>query len=220
MKTNDFDYYLPEELIAQTPAIPRDSSRLLVYDKNSKKIEHKRFYDILSYLKEGDVLVRNNTRVLPARMFGETEHGGKVEILLLKRLDLKRWEVLVKPGKKATPGKILTLSNELKLKVLETVEESGSLAVHFVKACALDRFAAFRGFGHLQARALREKFDRARIFQIFGAHDKGDHVASRAAAEAVEGLRIRKDGKRRRFLAVERADALIVRAGTLQIDVG
>ena len=131
MKTSDFDYYLPERLIAQTPVYPRDTSRLLVYDRKTDTIEHKHFYDIVDYLKEGDVLVRNNTKVLPARMFAYTEHGGKVEVLLLKRFDLNEWEVLVKPGKKAKPGAKLTISNELSLEVLETIEESGSRRVRF-----------------------------------------------------------------------------------------
>ena len=104
MKTSDFDYYLPEELIAQTPASPRDSSRLLVFDRKEDKIYHKHFYDIVDFLKPGDLLVRNNTKVLPARLFGYTSHGGKVEVLLLKRFDLTEWEVLVKPGKKAKEG--------------------------------------------------------------------------------------------------------------------
>ncbi len=132
MRTSDFDYYLPEELIAQTPVEPRDTSRLLAYQIKADKIEHKIFKDVVSYLKEGDVLVRNNTRVLPARMFAFTENGGKVEILLLKRFDLKTWEVLVKPGKKARIGKVLTISNELKLKVIDNIEESGSRKVEFI----------------------------------------------------------------------------------------
>ena len=132
MKTSDFDYYLPEELIAQTPVYPRDSSRLLVYNREKDSIEHKHFYDIIDYLKEGDVLVRNNTKVLPARMFGFTENGGKVEVLLLKRFDLNEWEVLVKPGKKARKGAKLTISNELSLEVLETIEEAGSRRVKFI----------------------------------------------------------------------------------------
>ena len=132
MKTSDFDYFLPEELIAQTPIEPRDNSRLLIYEKETEKLTHSRFKDILSYLKKGDVLVRNNTRVLPARMFAYTENGGKVEILLLKRFDLKTWEVLVKPGKKARVGKTLTISNELKLKVIGNIEESGSRKVEFI----------------------------------------------------------------------------------------
>ena len=132
MKTSDFDYFLPEELIAQTPASPRDSSRLLVYDRKTDKVEHKHFFDIVDYLKEGDLLVRNNTKVLPARMFALTEHGGRVEVLLLKRFNLNEWEVLVKPGKKAKPNAKLTISNELSLEVLSTIEESGSRRVKFI----------------------------------------------------------------------------------------
>ena len=132
MKTSDFDYYLPEELIAQTPVEPRDSSRLLVYDRKCDQIFHRHFYDIKDYLKKGDVLVRNNTRVLPARMFAYTPNGGKVEVLLLKRFDLTDWEVLVKPGKKAKPGAKLVFNEELSLEVLSTIEESGSRRVKFI----------------------------------------------------------------------------------------
>lgn len=131
MKTSDFDYYLPEELIAQTPVYPRDSSRLLVYDSKSDKIFHEHFYDIKKYLKKGDVLVRNNTKVLPARMFAYTENGGRVEILLLKRFNLNEWEVLVKPGKKAKPHVKLTINQELSLEVLSVIEEAGSRRVRF-----------------------------------------------------------------------------------------
>ncbi|MBQ9756565.1 MAG: tRNA preQ1(34) S-adenosylmethionine ribosyltransferase-isomerase QueA [Clostridia bacterium] len=132
MKTSDFDYYLPEELIAQTPVYPRDSSRLLVFNREEDKIYHEHFYDIKKYLKRGDLLVRNNTRVLPARMFAHTEHGGKVEVLLLKRFNLNEWEVLVKPGKKAKPNTLLTLSDKLSMQVLSTIEESGSRRVKFI----------------------------------------------------------------------------------------
>ena len=132
MKTSDFDYFLPEELIAQTPVEPRDSSRLLVYDRKSDKVSHEHFFDIKKYLKKGDVLVRNNTRVLPARMFAYTQNGGRVEVLLLKRFNLTEWEVLVKPGKKAKPGAKLVLSEELSLEVLEAIEESGSRRVKFI----------------------------------------------------------------------------------------
>ncbi len=132
MRTDDFDYYLPEEQIAQTPVEPRDSSKLLVYKRGTDEIEHRHFYDIIDYLKEGDVLVRNNTKVLPARLFAKTEHGGRVEVLLLKRFDLKEWEVLVKPGKKAKPGVKLTISNELSLEVLSNIEETGGRRVKFI----------------------------------------------------------------------------------------
>ena len=131
MKTSDFDYYLPEELIAQTPVEPRDSSRLLVYERDSDKVSHQQFSDLIKFLRKGDVLVRNNTKVLPARLFAHTVNGGKVEILLLKRLNLTDWEVMVKPGKKAKPGVELILSDQLSLKVLSTVEESGTRLVSF-----------------------------------------------------------------------------------------
>ena len=131
MKTSDFDYYLPEELIAQTPVYPRDSSRLLVYDREKDEVFHEHFFDIKKYLKKGDVLVRNNTKVLPARMFAYTKNGGKVEVLLLKRFNLNEWEVLVKPGQKARPGTTLVIAENLSLEVLENIEESGSRKVKF-----------------------------------------------------------------------------------------
>lgn len=132
MKTSDFDYNLPEELIAQTPVYPRDSSRMLVFDRKKDTFTHKHFYDLIDYLKEGDVLVRNNTKVLPARMFAYTKNGGKVEVLLLKRFNLNEWEVLVKPGKKARVGVVLTVNEELSLEVLSNIEESGSRRVRFI----------------------------------------------------------------------------------------
>ena len=131
MKTTDFDYYLPEQLIAQTPVYPRDSSRLLVYDRANDKIYHKHFTDIVDFLKEGDLLVRNNTKVLPARMFAKTAFGGNVEVLLLKRLNLTDWEVLVKPGKKANIGSKLLVSDNLSLEVIGKVEETGGRLVRF-----------------------------------------------------------------------------------------
>ena len=127
---SDFYYDLPEELIAQTPAEPRDSSRLLVYDRVTGKTEHKIFRDIVDYLKKGDVLVINNTKVLPARMYAHTVNGGAVEVLLLKRLEKDKWEVLVKPGRKCTVGKKLTISDELSLTV-EGITDSGERIVRF-----------------------------------------------------------------------------------------
>ena len=127
---SDFYYDLPEELIAQTPVEPRDSSRLLVYDRASGKVEHKIFRDITDYLNKGDVLVINNTKVLPARMYAHTTNGGAVEVLLLKRLDKDRWEVLVKPGRKCTVGKQLKVSDELSLTV-EDITDSGERIVKF-----------------------------------------------------------------------------------------
>lgn len=114
MNKSDFYYNLPEELIAQTPVEPRDHSRMLVYDRATGEIEHKHFYDIIDYLKAGDVLVINDTKVLPARIYGVKEGtGAKIEFLLHKRIRLDEWEVLVKPAKKATVGAVIRFSDEL-----------------------------------------------------------------------------------------------------------
>ena len=127
---SDYDYELPEELIAQTPAEPRDSSRLLVYDRATGKREHRIFRDIKEYLRPGDVLVVNNTKVLPARLCAYTKNGGKVEVLLLKRRDLNEWEVLVRPGKKAKVGAELIVSEELSLTVVDRTD-TGERIVRF-----------------------------------------------------------------------------------------
>lgn len=113
LNTKSYFYDLPEELIAQLPAKPRDSSRLLVYHKDTGEIEHKIFRDIVDYFHEGDVLVINNTRVLPARLYGKKDTGALIEILLLKRLDLHTWECLAKPGKRLKAGTIVHFSDEL-----------------------------------------------------------------------------------------------------------
>lgn len=132
MKTSDFDYYLPEELIAQTPVEPRDSSRLLVYDRKDESIKHKIFRDICDVLQKGDLLVVNDTKVLPARIYGETEHGGKVEILLLKCRSINEWETLVKPGRKAKKGAIWKISDELKAEIIDTTDAEGGRVVRFI----------------------------------------------------------------------------------------
>ena len=129
-KKSDFYYDLPEERIAQTPAEPRDSSRLLVYHSNTKKIEDKVFTDVIDYLQKGDVLVVNNTKVIPARMFARTKHGGMVEVLLLKRYDLNTWEVLMRPGKKGKIGVTMTVSDELSFTVKD-VTPTGERVIEF-----------------------------------------------------------------------------------------
>ena len=127
LKTSDFYYDLPKELIAQTPVYPRDSSKLLVYDRETNKIEDRIFKDILEIFNKGDLLVINNTKVLPARMFAYTKNGGKVEILLLKRQNLTDWEVMVKPGKKAKEGVKLVINEELSLEILSRTESGGRI---------------------------------------------------------------------------------------------
>lgn len=132
MKVKDFDFYLPEELIAQHPLAKRDSSRLMVLDKESGSIEHKVFSDIVDYLNPGDCLVLNDTRVIPARLIGSKEDtGGKMEFLLLKRTGKDTWETLVKPGKRAVIGSKFIFGNgELKAQV-EDISEGGSRIVRF-----------------------------------------------------------------------------------------
>lgn len=132
MDVKEFDYYLPEELIAQHPLEERDSSRLMVLDKETGCIEHKTFHDIIDYLNFGDTLVLNNTRVMPARLIGEKEKsGGKIEFLLLKRVEGDKWECLAKPGKSAREGRRFTFGDgKLKAEVVE-VKEDGNRIVEF-----------------------------------------------------------------------------------------
>ena len=118
---SDYDYHLPEKLIGQQPREPRDHARLMLVNRKNESIEHKRFYDIIDYLNEGDILVRNSTKVIPARLFGHKETGGVLEILLIKRIDLDTWECLLKPAKKLKVGQKLFIGhgNELIGELLE-----------------------------------------------------------------------------------------------------
>ena len=203
MKTSDFDYYLPQELIAQHPAEPRDSSRLLVYDRAADKIFHRHFYDITDYLKEGDLLVRNNTKVLPARMFAHTEHGGIVEVLLLKRFDLTEWEVLVKPGKKARVGTVLTINDELSLKVLSIIPESGGRRVRFFYDGVFEDIVSRVGEMPLPPYITEKLKDGSRYQTVYAKHD-GSAAAPTAGLHFTRELldKIEKKG-------VETADILL-----------
>lgn len=129
MKVHDFYFDLPEELIAQDPIEDRSSSRLLVLDKNTGELEHKIFKDIIDYLKPNDCLVINNTKVIPARLYGAKEEtNAQIEVLLLKRKENDVWETLVKPGKKAKPGTVIDFGNgKLKGRVIDVVEEGNRL---------------------------------------------------------------------------------------------
>lgn len=131
MKTHDFWYDLPEELIAQTPLMQRDSSRLLVLDKSSGEVRHQHFFDIIDYLQPGDCLVMNDSRVLPARLLGHRPTGGAVELLLLRDLGNKRWECLARPGKKLHTGAQVEFGDgELTATVVD-VQEDGNRVVEF-----------------------------------------------------------------------------------------
>lgn len=122
MKVTDFDYELPEELIAQTPMEKRDESRLMVLDRKEQTIEHKHFKDVIDYLEPGDVLVRNNTKVIPARLYGKKETGAKVEFLLLNNMEKDIWECIVRPGNKLHVGaRVIFGDGILKAEVLDTM---------------------------------------------------------------------------------------------------
>ena len=113
MHINDFDYDLPQELIAQTPAEKRDFSRLMVVHRSTGEVEHKHFYDIIDYLKEGDCLILNNSKVLPARLYGKKEGtGANIEFLLIKRIEGDTWETMVRPGKRLKPGDTVSFSDD------------------------------------------------------------------------------------------------------------
>ena len=131
MKTQDFYYDLPEELIAQTPLQQRDSSRLLVLDKNTGDLQHRHFFDIIDFLKPGDCLVLNNSRVLPARLIGHRPTGGAVEVLLLRDLGDKKWECLCKPGRKMQVGSQVIFGESELIATVAEIREDGNRVVEF-----------------------------------------------------------------------------------------
>jgi S-adenosylmethionine:tRNA ribosyltransferase-isomerase len=180
MKLNEFYYELPEELIAQEPIKERSMSRLLVLNRETGDIEHKHFYDIYDYLKEGDCLVLNNTRVIPARLLGEKEgFGGKIEFLLLKRLNGDLWEVILKPGKKAKPGARFVFGNGiLKAEIIEVLEE-GNRLVKFEYEGIFEQILDRVGIIPLPPY-ITKKLEDAERYQTVYSKDKGSAAAPTA----------------------------------------
>ena len=131
MKLDIFDYYLPTELIAQTPLKKRDSSRLLALDKHTGEIRHGVFSDIKAYLKPGDCLVLNNTRVIPARLYGTRNNGGEAEFLLLNRIDDVTWETIVRPGRRLKVGARVTFGDGRLVAEVQEVKDDGNRIVKF-----------------------------------------------------------------------------------------
>ena len=128
MLLSEFDYDLPEELIAQTPCEPRNHSRLMVLDRQQQTVQHQHFYDLKNFLVPGDTLIFNDTRVMPARLIGHRDKtGGKVEVFLLRRINGNEWETLVKPGKKAQPGNVICFGDELSCEVLSHTDFGGRI---------------------------------------------------------------------------------------------
>ncbi|MCD8025450.1 MAG: tRNA preQ1(34) S-adenosylmethionine ribosyltransferase-isomerase QueA [Clostridiales bacterium] len=180
MKTSDFYYDLPDELIAQTPVEPRDSSRLLVLGRSSGKIEHKHFYDIIDFLNPGDLLVANDSRVLPARIYGiKDETGARVEFLLLKQIAGNRWETLCKPGKKAKIGTKFTFGGGLLRATVADIGDDGNRIVDF--ECDENFFAALDKIGQmpLPPYITEELKDRER-YQTVYSNELGSAAAPTA----------------------------------------
>ncbi|HAT4282376.1 TPA: tRNA preQ1(34) S-adenosylmethionine ribosyltransferase-isomerase QueA [Clostridium perfringens] len=188
MKVSDFYFELPEELIAQYPLEKRDSSRLMVLDKKTGEIEHRKFHDILEYLNEGDTLVLNNTRVLPARLIGEKEEtGGKIEFLLLKRIEGDKWECLAKPGRKAKVGTVFTFG-EGKLKaVVREIGEEGNRIIEFMYDGIFEQVLDELGQMPLPPY-IHEKLEDKERYQTVYSKEKGSAAAPTAGLHFTEEL--------------------------------
>ena len=133
MLLSEFDYNLPENLIAQLPADKRENSKMMVLEKDTQSIQHKHFYDIVDLIDENSILVLNNTKVMPARLYGmKEETGAKIEVFLLKQLEGKTWETLIKPSKRVKEGTIIKISDELSAKAIEKTEEDGGWIVEMI----------------------------------------------------------------------------------------
>lgn len=195
MKTSDFYYDLPEELIAQHPVEPRDSSRLLIIDRKSGSLTDKHFYDVIDYLQAGDVLVLNNTKVIPARLIGHRRgHTAEVEFLLLKRIDYTHWKCLVRPGKKLQVGAEVVFSEELSATVVEKCEE-GERIVEFSFDGVFEDILSRVGAMPLPPY-IKEKLEDGRRYQTVYSKVDGSAAAPTAGLHFTQELlsRIREKG--------------------------
>ncbi|VBB06056.1 s-adenosylmethionine:trna ribosyltransferase-isomerase quea [Lucifera butyrica] len=179
MQLSDFDYFLPQDLIAQRPCEPRDHSRLLVLDRQTGRIEHKSFYNLKQYLLPGDTLVFNDTRVIPARLIGSRlDSGGKVEVFLLNRHSGNEWETLVKPGKKARPGTVVQFSEELSCEILAATDYGGRI-VRFVFEGIFEEILDRLGETPLPPY-IKEKLSDKERYQTVYARERGSAAAPTA----------------------------------------
>ena len=187
MKTEDFNYYLPEELIAQTPLKNRDESRLMVLDKTTGEIEHKHFYDIIDYLKPGDCLVINDTKVIPARLMGVKEGtGASIEVLLLKRKEEKVWETLVKPGKKMKVGAKVSFGDGLLVGEVIDIVEEGNRLIRFEYEGIWEEILDRLGQMPLPPYITHQLKDRNRYQTVYAEHEG-------SAAAPTAGLHFTKE---------------------------
>ena len=194
MKTDDFDYELPKELIAQTPLEKRDESRLLVLDKKTGEIEHKKFYDIIDYLNRGDALVINDTKVIPARIIGEkVDTGAVIELLLLKEIG-DTWECLAKPQKRLKIGTIISFGNgELKANVVE-IKDEGITVVKLIYEGILMEVLEHLGTMPLPPY-IHEKLENSEMYQTVYAKDYGSSAAPTAGLHFTKELLDKIDEK-------------------------
>lgn len=196
MKTSDFYYDLPAELIAQTPPADRTASRLLIYDRNTRSITDGVFCDIVSHLRPGDVLVRNTTRVIPARLYGVREDtGGRMELLLLKRLSGGRWECLAKPARRARPGQVYRISDELSARIVGDSEAEGGKVVELLYDGILEEILDRVGQMPLPPYITHRLEDQSR-YQTVYARERGSAAAPTAGLHFTEALldRLRGNG--------------------------
>ena len=196
MKTSDFYYDLPEEQIAQTPLEPRDSSRLMVLGRESGSIEHRHFYDIIDYLEEGDCLIANDSRVLPARIYGtKVGTGANVEFLLLKQVENNTWETLCKPGKKARAGARFIFGDGIMTATVKEVRDDGNRVVEF--ECEENFFAALDKIGQMPLPPyITKKLEDKERYQTVYSHELGSAAAPTAGLHFTTELmdRIRAKG--------------------------
>ena len=196
MKTSDFMYELPESSIAQSPVEPRDHSRLMVLDRSDDSIAHKHFYDVIDYLNPGDVLVINDTRVIPARLLGErVPSGGACEVFLLKQLAPKRWETLVRPGKKLRPGAQVSFGGGRLVATIAETTDAGGRIVDF--ECDGPFEAALDALGEMPLPPyIHEKLADRERYQTVYARAEGSAAAPTAGLHFTPELmeRIRNKG--------------------------
>ncbi len=171
MKTSDFYFDLPESLIAQTPLEDRSSSRLMKIDKRTGEISHKRFYNVLDDIKSGDCLVLNNTKVIPARLFGSKETGAVVEFLLLKRITLNTWETLVKPGKKAKIGTRFTFGDGRLMCDIIDIGDEGSRIIEFIYEGVFEHILEELGTMPLPPYITEKLEDPTRYNTVYAKHE-------------------------------------------------
>jgi len=188
MNVSDFNFDLPEELIAQHPLGKRDESRLMVLDKKTGEINHKKFYDIIDYLEKGDTLVLNNTRVMPARLIGEKENTkGKIEFLLLKKIEGDTWEALAKPGKSAKIGRKFTFGDgKLKAEVIDVLE-NGNRIIKFAYEGIFEQVLDSLGEMPLPPY-IHERLEDKERYQTVYSKEKGSAAAPTAGLHFTKEL--------------------------------